>query len=164
MNLLEGFFMGKPTTSNTVPEASEPSVITAHPKINESFEPVKPTDSFELSWSQPGIDEKNPFSDLKVLEYYRDIYESCHYECRSAFDPDLQWSAAEEKKLIRKLDYRVCAFACFAYFALQIDRGNLSQALSDGLLNDLGLTTNDLNTGQLNTSPPIRWITTLAIE
>lgn len=164
MNLLKGFFTGKPTTSNTVPEASEPSVITAHPKINESFEPVKPTDSFELSSSQPGIDEKNPFSDLKVLEYYRDIYESCHYECRSAFDPDLQWSAAEEKKLIRKLDYRVCAFACFAYFALQIDRGNLSQALSDGLLNDLGLTTNDLNTGQLNTSPPIRWITTLAIE
>lgn len=43
---------------------------------------------------------------------------------------------------------KICAFVCLMFFCLQLDRGNIAQALSDNMLNDLGMTTNQYNTGQ----------------
>ncbi|KAI7549440.1 MFS general substrate transporter [Hortaea werneckii] len=70
------------------------------------------------------------------------------YEGRHRYDPNFEWEPAEERRLVRKIDYRICTWVCVMFFALQLDRGNISQALSDNLLDDLGLTTNDYNTGQ----------------
>ena len=66
-----------------------------------------------------------------------------------------------------QIDYKICSWVCFMFFALQLDRGNISQALSDNMLSesarwlcvmckmlmqaihldDLHLTTNNYNYG-----------------
>ena len=89
----------------------------------------------------------NPFADPKVAEYYKEIYERAGYECRSAYDPLFEWSNVEEEDIVRKLDYRVALTACILFAGLQIDRGNLGQAISDNMLDDLNLDTNNYNTG-----------------
>ncbi|GAB7331236.1 hypothetical protein MBLNU13_g02699t2 [Cladosporium sp. NU13] len=70
------------------------------------------------------------------------------YENLHRFDPDERWTWREELPIIRKLDWRVTAWAAIAFFALDLPRGNISQANTDNFLDDLGLDTNDFNTGQ----------------
>jgi hypothetical protein len=87
------------------------------------------------------------------------------YENKHRWDPKAQWTPEEQSKLTRRLDIRVTAVACLCFAALQLDRGNVSglppqiehdcpeltyaiyrqigNALSDGMLKDLHLTTND---------------------
>lgn len=90
----------------------------------------------------------NPFADPAVAEYYRAVYEKAQYECRHAFDPELEWSRAEERGLVRRLDWHVCTWACIMCFALQVDRDNLGQAVSGNMLDQLGLSTNEYNYGR----------------
>ncbi|KAJ9611995.1 hypothetical protein H2200_003590 [Cladophialophora chaetospira] len=68
------------------------------------------------------------FSDPKVAEYWRNVFEKAHYEGRHRFDPNFTWSAAEEKRLKRKL--------------------TAAEAISDDMLPELGMNTNDFNYGQ----------------
>ncbi|OKL60501.1 hypothetical protein UA08_04331 [Talaromyces atroroseus] len=104
--------------------------------------------------STPDSDEEtvstvpdNIFLDPKVLAHYQKVYEDAKYECRHVLDPNLVWTREEERKLVRKLDWHVCLWACTMFFALQVDRGNLTQAVSGNMLVDLKLTTNDYDTG-----------------
>ncbi|KAF2256808.1 MFS general substrate transporter [Trematosphaeria pertusa] len=70
------------------------------------------------------------------------------YEGKHRYDPDFEWEPEEERKVVRKIDKKICTWVCLMFFALQLDRGNISQALSDNLLSDLKLNTNDYNYGQ----------------
>ena len=69
------------------------------------------------------------------------------YEGRHRFNPNATWTAAEERKVVRKTDLYLLTWLCLMFFGLQLDRGNLSNALADNLLVDLGLTSDDYNNG-----------------
>jgi len=56
------------------------------------------------------------------------------YEGKHRWDPKADWSEKEEKHVVRKLDIRICSWACLMFFALQLDRGNINQALSDNMV------------------------------
>ncbi|KAJ6157777.1 pantothenate transporter [Penicillium chermesinum] len=94
-------------------------------------------------------DSNNPFLDPDAAEHWRGVYDKAQYECRDVFDPAFTWSPEEERRLLRKLDWRICLWACVMFFALQVDRGNLVQAVSDTMLKDLKLSTNDYNYGNI---------------
>jgi len=70
------------------------------------------------------------------------------YEGKHRWDPKAEWTEAEEKRVVRRLDFRITSWACLMFFALQLDRGNINQALTDNFLTDLGLNTNQYNYGQ----------------
>lgn len=48
------------------------------------------------------------------------------------------------QRLVRKIDWKITVWAVVAYFALNLDRSNLSQANTDNFLEDLNMTTNGL--------------------
>ncbi|KAF8512045.1 allantoate permease [Gautieria morchelliformis] len=87
------------------------------------------------------------------ISVYDDPVLAPHYQPHPAFenlhrfDPAARWTYREEKELVRKVDWLIMLWAAIAFSALNIDRGNLSQANSDNFLKDLRLTTNDFNFG-----------------
>lgn len=108
--------------------------------------PIDDEANFELEGSKD-IRFHHVFQDPVMLEYYQGVYEKSNYECKDYLDPDLTWTLEEERKIVRKTDLNVVLWAFVMFAALNLDRSNINQALSDNLLADLGLTTDDYNIG-----------------
>ncbi|KAI6350216.1 hypothetical protein MCOR25_010581 [Pyricularia grisea] len=84
------------------------------------------------------------FDDQDTAEKYhpRPDWENYH-----RFDTHFRWTWKEEDLVIRKMDIRIMFWACIMFMALELDRANLVQALTDNFLPDLHMTTNDYNLG-----------------
>ena len=67
------------------------------------------------------------------------------FESTDKIDINASWTATEEQKVVRKTDVHLLLCFCIMYIAMSMDRGNLHNALTDNLLEDLHLTTNDFN-------------------
>ncbi|KAG5920256.1 hypothetical protein E4U42_006256, partial [Claviceps africana] len=88
------------------------------------------TSSLDESSNKPSRN-RGVFVAPEAAEVYRPVqgFEGAH-----RFDPAAKWTDEEEKNLVRKLNWKIALPACVMFFALQLDRGNISQALSDNML------------------------------
>nr|XP_019008913.1 uncharacterized protein I206_06600 [Kwoniella pini CBS 10737]OCF47694.1 hypothetical protein I206_06600 [Kwoniella pini CBS 10737] len=116
------------------------------PSSPESYDSAKKESEYisqdgEITY---GYGTANSSQDELYAKWYEppDSYESKH-----RWDPKANWTKEEENKLRRRLDLKVAFVACLCFAALQLDRGNISNALSDNLLTDVGMTTKDYNNG-----------------
>lgn len=57
------------------------------------------------------------------------------------------WTEDEERRVKRKIDFILLPILGVAFFALQMDRGNISNALTSTITKDLGVNTNQINVG-----------------
>ncbi|PTD13094.1 putative transporter [Fusarium culmorum] len=90
----------------------------------------------------------HPFSDPEIADRWRKVYEKAEYENRHRFDPSFTWTDGEEKKLVRKIDFRICLWAWVMFLSLDFHRRNINRAISDNMLPEIGMNTNDFNYGQ----------------
>jgi MFS family permease len=58
------------------------------------------------------------------------------------------WTKEEEFRAKRKLDMIIMPLLTLGFFCLQLDRGNISNAITDNMMEDIGIDQNQFNVGQ----------------
>ncbi|KAG4442148.1 hypothetical protein IFR05_002361 [Cadophora sp. M221] len=61
---------------------------------------------------------------------------------------DRDWTKEEEAKAKRKLDLIIMPLLTLGFFCLQLDRGNIANALTDNFFKDVNITQDQFNVGQ----------------
>ncbi|KAH0847240.1 hypothetical protein AYO21_10856 [Fonsecaea monophora] len=135
-------------------------VLNGSPSDSKESIPSTPAGTLELGvpadekkfWWQRGRGY-NPDAIATLPSVFDDPETAKHYQPRDdwenlrRFDPSARWTWREEYSLIRKIDFKIMIFACVMFMSLELDRSNLTQAVTDNFLGDLGMDTNDYNWG-----------------
>ncbi|CAI2034650.1 hypothetical protein SEUBUCD646_0I00150 [Saccharomyces eubayanus] len=98
--------------------------------------------------SDPESQLQNPFEDFDEAKRWRKVYESSGYEGLSKFDPEFSWSKDEERRVVRKIDLKIFLWVFIMFCFLDLIRKNIARAVSDNIITDLKMNTNDYNLGQ----------------
>ncbi|KAK4647822.1 uncharacterized protein QC761_104730 [Podospora bellae-mahoneyi] len=61
---------------------------------------------------------------------------------------EITWTEEEEKALLRRVDFLIMPLLILGFFALQIDRGNIGNAMTDFFMQEVGITQFQFNIGQ----------------
>jgi predicted MFS family arabinose efflux permease len=69
-------------------------------------------------------------------------------EDEEALTLQVDWSKDEEAKAKRKLDLIIMPLLTLGFFCLQLDRGNISNAITDDFMEDVGINQDQFNVGQ----------------
>ncbi|TQN65592.1 putative transporter [Colletotrichum shisoi] len=62
--------------------------------------------------------------------------------------PEVDWTPEEEKKAKWKLDLIIMPLLTLGFFCLQLDRGNIANAITDTFMEDVGISQFQFNVGQ----------------
>ncbi|CAD0113693.1 unnamed protein product, partial [Aureobasidium uvarum] len=84
-----------------------------------------------------------------LVDHHPDTVPHVHFEGREFYDPHATWTPEEESKVKRKTDIRLLAWLSLMYFAAQLDTTNMSNALADNFLHDLGFTMTEYGNGTM---------------
>lgn len=125
---------------------------TGQADLIEPDDPTNPPGLWEALTSRKNV------RDLDAIATVRSVYDDpalaqfyqphSGYENLHRFDPAERWTYREERSVKRKTDWKIFLWILVMFFGLNIDRGNLGNAVADNLLGDLNINTNDYNNAQ----------------
>ena len=110
--------------------ASRSTDILPETEFDLKHEPAPETIPLEESLSSGSsslVDDKT-FLKVPGEEAYVPIDK---YEGRHRYDPSFRWSADEEKKLVRTIDIRICAWVCLTFFVSGVPYVYISSDFAD---------------------------------